>query len=125
MSSRLRQHAAEDRAEMVGADLEPGATWRLFGIPASELTDRTLRLDDLWGPGSQMLLADASTLDEPSRVRRLEDTLIARLRRRHRRGSVNIPALADSGKAWRTPVPALACRGRRSPMTSATRTSRT
>jgi transcriptional regulator GlxA family with amidase domain len=42
------------------------------------------------------LLADASTLGEASRVRRLEGTLIARLRHQGRMGSVNVPALA----AW-------------------------
>lgn len=72
-----RQPAADDRPEMVGAYLEPGATLQLFGVPATELTDKTVRLDDVWGTGSRELLADASELDAMARVDRLEAELLA------------------------------------------------
>lgn len=88
-----RQPAADDRAEMVGAYLEPGATLRLFGVSAIELTDRTLTLEDVWGTRSQELVADTSDLDEASRVDRLEAAMLARVRDRRSNGSVNIPAM--------------------------------
>jgi AraC-like DNA-binding protein len=91
-----RQPAADDRAAMVGAYLEPGATWRLFGMPASELTDQSWRLDDFWGTRSRMLLADALPLDETSRVSLLEEALLACRGRQERRGSVNVLAMT----AW-------------------------
>ena len=91
---RVARHpAADDRPEMVGAYLNPGATLQLFGVSAIELTDRTLRLEDVWGTTSQELLADASDLDEASRLDRLEAALLARMRDRHSNGSVNIAAM--------------------------------
>ena len=88
-----RQPAADDRQEMVGAYLEPGAILQLFGMPATEFTDRTLRLEDLWGPQSQELLVEAPGLDEASRVDRVEAALLARRRCQRSSSTVDVAAM--------------------------------
>jgi AraC-like DNA-binding protein len=88
------------RAEMIGAYLEPGAALGLLRVPASELTDRVVDLDDVWGRGGQdaaSLADDLAELDEAGRVDRFEAGLIARLKSlRPLRTSVDVVGLARS-----------------------------
>src|SRR5215813_4723925 len=54
----------DERPEMVGVYLRvPGAA-RLTGIPAPELTDMIVALEDLWGPSASALAANLCELDE-------------------------------------------------------------
>jgi AraC-like DNA-binding protein len=89
-----RQAAAHDCSEMVGAYLEPGATLALLSVPAVELTDRTVGLDEFWGSQATQLLSDVAELGEAARVDRLETALLERLRPQSRsRRSVDVLAL--------------------------------
>jgi AraC-like DNA-binding protein len=91
------------RAEMIGAYLEPGATWPLLGTPAVELTDRIVDLSLLWESGSARLAEDLAELPEAARVDRLEAALAARLRRAREPG----PRLDVTGLAcWARNEPA-------------------
>jgi len=69
---------------MLGAYLEPGATAGLLQVPARELTDRVVRLDDLWGAAGARLAEDVADLNEPARVDRFEAALCERLRHARR-----------------------------------------
>jgi AraC-like DNA-binding protein len=91
-----RQAVAHDCSEMVGAYLEPGATVALLGVPAVELTDRTVGLDEFWGSQATHVLADVAELGEAARVDRLEAALLERLRSQPRfKSSVDVLALTQ------------------------------
>ena len=84
---------------MLGVYFRPGRAAGVFGLPASELTDRLLPLDDV-GLGSGSDLAEQLDLvDEGGRLERIESVLVQWLARgpRQRGGtSVKVPELA----AW-------------------------
>ena len=83
------------RPKMIGVYLEPGATAALLQVPAVELTDRVVGLDDVWGSQAARLAEDLADLDEPACVDRFEAELLRRLRRPHsRRSSVDAIGLA-------------------------------
>jgi len=65
---------------MVGAYLQPGATSAVLHLPALELTDRLVDLEDLWGAEGAHLAEDLADLDETGRVDGLEAVLLARVR---------------------------------------------
>jgi AraC-like DNA-binding protein len=79
--------AGSDRPKMIGAYLEPGATAALLQVPAVELTDRVVSLDNLWGPLGARLAEDLADLDEPARVDCFEAALLQQLRRAQSRRS--------------------------------------
>jgi AraC-like DNA-binding protein len=66
-------------ASIVGIHLEPGGATDVLGLPAAELTDRHVGLEDLWGRRAreirERLCAARSTAE---RFRILEQTLLAR-----------------------------------------------
>jgi hypothetical protein len=69
----------EPGSAVVGVRLRPGAAEAVLGIPASELTDRRVPLDFVWGRSSNELvsrLADATSAKEAATL--LEQTLLAR-----------------------------------------------
>ena len=69
----------EPGSSVVGVRLRPGAAEAVLGIPASELTDRRVPLDLVWGRSSDELvsrLADATSAKEASML--LERALLAR-----------------------------------------------
>jgi AraC-like DNA-binding protein len=68
------------RREMVGVYLEPAATTALLQLPASELTDRVVSLDDVWGAKAATIADDLAGLDECGQVDRLEAILLSHLR---------------------------------------------
>ena len=70
-----------DRPEMVGAYFEPGATAGLLHVPASQLTDRVVNLDDVWGSAGVHLAEELADLEEPARIDRFEAALCEQLRR--------------------------------------------
>jgi AraC-like DNA-binding protein len=73
--------AGNDRPKMVGAYFEPGATAGLLHVPAAELTDRVVNLDDVWGTAGARLAEDLADLEESARIDRFEAALRERLRR--------------------------------------------
>jgi AraC-like DNA-binding protein len=87
--------AGSDRSEMVGVYFEPGSTAVLLHMPAVELTDRVVDLEQVWGSQSARLAEDLAELDEAARVDRLEAVLVERLRRAPGAGSsLDIEGLA-------------------------------
>lgn len=57
-----------------------GGAYPFFGVPISELTDRVVPLDALWGPDASRLETTLRELADPvRRVRALESVLLARL----------------------------------------------
>ena len=69
------------RAETIDVMFHSGVAHNFLRVPASELTDRVVALDDLWGAAARRLvdqLAESSVMVE--RVRLLEQELVRRLR---------------------------------------------
>ncbi len=73
--------AGNAHSEMIGAYFEPGATSALLHVPAGELTDQVVGLEQIWGSRGARLAADLASEDDVSRVDRLETVLLERLRR--------------------------------------------
>ena len=68
----------------VGAQLRPGASVPLFGVPAGELAETHTALEDLWGRAAAALrarLGEAATLEQQLSL--FESALAARLPRVH------------------------------------------
>jgi AraC-like DNA-binding protein len=85
-----------EHAVMVGAYLRPGRASQFTDLPLSELTDRILSLEDLWGSPVADLPAELDEMCEGARIDRLESELARRLgRRRESRTSVDVPGLAE------------------------------
>jgi len=83
------------RSEMLGVFFEPASTWALLQVPAIELTDHVVRLEDLWGSPNARLAEDLAELDEVARVDQFEATLLERLRRAPApRSSIDVAGLA-------------------------------
>jgi AraC-like DNA-binding protein len=83
-----------DRPEMVGVYFRaaPG----IFRFPVSELTDRAVPIDDLWGARGAVLLADLCDLDEGRRINWLESVLLSDLARSRRpTRSLDVQGLAE------------------------------
>ena len=85
------------RAAMIGAYFMPGRVSSFTHVPASELTDRVVALEDLWGARASQLPAQLAELDEGTAIDRLESALLRRSTdRRARRPGLNVTGLA----AW-------------------------
>jgi AraC-like DNA-binding protein len=83
------------RSEMLGVFFEPASTWALLQVPAIELTDHVVRLEDLWGSPNARFAEDLAELDEVARVDQFEATLLERLRRAPApRSSIDVAGLA-------------------------------
>jgi AraC-like DNA-binding protein len=64
---------------VVGVRFHPGAAASVFGLPASELVDLTLRLDEVWGPAAVVLgdrLCDARSPE--AALCMLQEALVSR-----------------------------------------------
>jgi AraC-like DNA-binding protein len=62
--ARAKVEVLPPRTTLVGVRFQPGAAAALLGLPADELVDLTVQLDDLWGQAAVRLgelLADAPT----------------------------------------------------------------
>lgn len=69
-------------ARAVTVDLQPGWTMAMLGVPASELVDRHVSLDDLWGREGVELRDELLAMhDAPAIVDRLAQVFASRLRR--------------------------------------------
>lgn len=72
--------AGSSHAEMMGVYFEPGATSALLHIPAPEITDQVVTLEQLWGSCGARLAEALAELDEAQRISRLEAVLLDRMR---------------------------------------------
>jgi AraC-like DNA-binding protein len=66
-------------ASAIGVRFRVGAAGSALGLPAGELLDRTVALDDVWGPAARRL---ADRLDGAQTVAEARDALIAAVARR-------------------------------------------
>jgi AraC-like DNA-binding protein len=86
----LRKTAAEV-PHAIAVRFKPGGAYPFFGVPMSELTNRILPIEALWGSdGTQLRERMAEAPTSTARLRLLEDALSERLRR----GDVFEPASA-------------------------------
>jgi AraC-like DNA-binding protein len=83
-----------DRPDMLGVYFRPGRAAAFLRVATSELTDRTVAIDDVWGTSGLRLAEELSDLDEASRINRLESRLLARLSvTSGSTGSIDMPAV--------------------------------
>jgi len=67
---------------VVGVSFKPGAAGAILGVPVTEVTDRHIRIDELWGTRGTSLQEELRQEDEPTAVfQLLERRLIERLTR--------------------------------------------
>jgi AraC-like DNA-binding protein len=75
--TRVGSTSLAERPEMVGAYLRVSGTTRLTRVAATELTDRIVALEDLWGPSARALATNLSEMNQDcSRVACLESALL-------------------------------------------------
>lgn len=70
-----------DLPSTVGAFFRPARVAPFLGVAISDLTDRALSLEDVWGSPASRVASDLCELDETARVDRVELLLRARLLR--------------------------------------------
>jgi AraC-like DNA-binding protein len=67
-------------SESVGVQLLPGAAQALLGLPADELCEQHIRLDDLWGPRAGLMQEQLTEAPSPEqKMLGLQTLLLARL----------------------------------------------
>jgi AraC-like DNA-binding protein len=96
--SEARTTSPGDSLVQVGAYLHAGTAKRFIGVPAGELTDRIVALEDLWGAESSKLEASLGEASgDRERIDRIESALLGRLAfSRERENGVDLHGLA----AW-------------------------
>ena len=111
--SEVGRTRGSDRPDMIGVYFRPGRAAAFLGAATSDLTDRTVGIDDVWGSNGVRFAADLADLDEAGRINRLESSLLAALSDAppptgtidmtavtahilRRRGRVTIEAMADA-----------------------------
>jgi AraC-like DNA-binding protein len=78
---RVGAPAGNSYAKTIGAYFEPGATSSVLHVPAAELTDHVVCLEEIWGSRGMRLAEDLAERDEAARVDRLEAVLLEQVRR--------------------------------------------
>jgi len=97
---------------MIGAYFRAGGLAAFTGVPLHELTNRAVRVEDIWGPDAADIAARLAELSEAARVDVLESLLLERLEaRRTQQVSVDVSGLAGSieRRAGRVRVEQLTC----------------
>src|SRR5689334_2539664 len=79
MTRALALDAATSPECYVGVRFRPGKAAAFLDVPANELTDLRVSLDDVWGDADDVRGALAASPDAAQRVRALERVLVARL----------------------------------------------
>jgi len=83
-----------DRPDMIGVYFRPGRAAAFLRAAMTDLTDRTVAIDDVWGANGVRLAEELSDLDEAGRINRLESYLLAFLSAAPRpTGSIDMPAV--------------------------------
>jgi AraC-like DNA-binding protein len=85
---------------LVGVRFRPAKAAVFVGVPAHELTDLRVSIDDIWHDGDEVRELVAASTDAAARVRALERVLIARLPRSA------VPEQSDGDEASRRSVDA-------------------
>ena len=94
--TRVGAPAPSRHAAMVGVYFQPARASSFMHLPLSELTDRIVPLDELWGAAGTDLAAELDELSEEARVDRLELELVQRFAEvAPRATSVDVPGLAE------------------------------
>jgi AraC-like DNA-binding protein len=71
-------------APAIGIHFRPGGATPFFNLPADELTDRHIALEDLWGPWAHEMHERLTQASSPEHMfRLLEHVLLSRLRKPH------------------------------------------
>jgi AraC-like DNA-binding protein len=112
--TRVGEPSLAERAEMVGVYLRAARGRQITGVPAAELRDRIVGLEELWGPAAFDLASRLSEVkDESARIGCLESALLKRNGQERgssitidvtglaawverRRGQVTVESLADA-----------------------------
>ena len=95
--TRVDPAFAGDLPALVGVYIRAGQSAVVAHAPAAELTDKIVRLCDLWGGAAAGLASDFDGMSEAARIDRLEAILLRRVHVRLRSGSsFDVPRLA----AW-------------------------
>jgi AraC-like DNA-binding protein len=85
-----------DTPEMIGVYFRAAQVDRFLRVPLSDLTDRAVAVEDVWGSRATGLGAELRELDELRRIERLESALLARLAAGGRpSSSVDVAQLTD------------------------------
>jgi AraC-like DNA-binding protein len=93
--SEVGRTKGSDRPDMVGVYFRPGRAAAFLRAAMSDLTDRTVAIDDMWGTEGVRLSEELSELDEAGRINRLESYLLALLSdARPPTGSIDMSAVA-------------------------------
>lgn len=71
-----------DLPQTVGVFFRPARAAAFLRVAISDLTDRTVAIDDVWGAAGSRLPSELCELDEARRIDRLESVLLTRLSRR-------------------------------------------
>lgn len=82
------------RVDLLGVRFRPGAALPFLDVPLSDLTDRQIALEDLWGRAADSLATALAEAPRGERLRRLERTLVARQSRASRDGPLVARAVA-------------------------------
>ncbi len=78
--SRFYRAGPKPAGAVIGAAFRPGAAGAILGVPAADLLDRHVTLDELWGTSGRELHERLASCAEPeSALRLLEHALLARL----------------------------------------------
>lgn len=89
--------SAGERPEMAGVYFHPAHLSPFTNVPARELTDRIVALEDLWGTAGSELLTELSDANEAARIDRLESAMLRRIGAGRRSTvALDVPGLA----AW-------------------------
>jgi AraC-like DNA-binding protein len=92
---RVKPSLARGMPAAVGAYLRLGRVSSIARMPASEVTDLIVPIDDVWGPEASRLSERLVPLDESARLDLLESTLLTHLTEPRERGStVDVLGLA-------------------------------
>ena len=95
--TRATPSDAIERPAMIGAYFHAARVHRFFRVPTSEMTDRTLALEDVCGMMAASLVDELVHVDETARIERLEAELCHRLDFVHAepRTCLNVAGLTD------------------------------
>jgi AraC-like DNA-binding protein len=86
---------------VAGVSFRPGMAGAVLGVPISEITDRHVSIDALWGASGRSMRQRLLDADEPMAVlRALEQDLVLRLRRPLLIHPAVAHALADPARGW-------------------------
>jgi AraC-like DNA-binding protein len=109
--SAVGRTQGSDLPETIGVFFHPGRAAPFLRVAISDLTDRTIDIEDVWGTAGSRLPHDLCELDETARIDMLESALLARLEAGpQRRGALDVEGLAASvdRRQGRTSVDAMA-----------------